>query len=60
MKILNTHRLIYLLHRYETAINDAPYMPELYEKAEELRLAIEREVFDESLQSQWTSNDPAN
>ena len=51
MKILSTHRLFYLLHRYETAINDAPYMPELYEKAEEFRIAIEREVVDEALQA---------
>jgi hypothetical protein len=51
MKILNTHRLFYFLQRYETAINEAPYMPKLYEKAEEFRAAIEREVVDEALQA---------
>lgn len=44
MKILNAHHLIQLLSRYSAAINDAPYLPELYEKAEELRIEIEKEI----------------
>ena len=48
MKILNVHLLFDFLSRYQTAINEAPYMPELYKTAEELLIEIQREVCDDT------------